>query len=136
MRTRKLPFPTDALPSLDRFFKQTKEVRVCRRAQAVRAVVVGQRLQTVSDTLPFPYAAVRQWAHHLAAHGLPGLANPARPGRPSTVTRKLAHPLARLVAQDPLQHGVSHSQWSCQALAAVLARETGVSLSRESIRAV
>jgi hypothetical protein len=30
--------------------KQTKEARVFRRAPAVRAVVKGHRLQTVSDT--------------------------------------------------------------------------------------
>lgn len=57
MRTLKLHFPDDALPTLDTFLKQTKEARVFRRAQAVRAVVKGQRLQTVSDTLHFTYCA-------------------------------------------------------------------------------
>jgi serine/threonine-protein kinase RIO1 len=46
MRTLKLHFPDDALPTLDTFIKQTKEARVFRRAQAVRHVVKGQRLQT------------------------------------------------------------------------------------------
>ena len=54
MRTLKLHFPDDALPTLDTFIKQTKEARVFRRAQAVRNVVKGQRLQTVSDALPLP----------------------------------------------------------------------------------
>jgi transposase len=40
------------------------------------------------------------------------------------------------VDEDPLQHGALHSQWSCQELATVLARQTGVQLSRESVRAV
>jgi hypothetical protein len=52
------------------------------------------------------------------------------------VTCALAHHLDRLVDQDPLQHGSSHSQWSCQELATVLARQTGVQLSRESVRDV
>ena len=60
MRTLKLHFPNDALPTLDTFLKQTKEARVFRRAQAVRAVVTGQRLQTVSDTLHFTYSALRK----------------------------------------------------------------------------
>ena len=55
MRTLTLYFPANALLSLDSFLKQTKEVRVFRRAQAVRDVVAGQRLQTVSDTLHFTY---------------------------------------------------------------------------------
>ena len=53
MRTLQRHFPDDALPTLDTFLKQTKEARVFRRAQAVRDVVKGQRLQTVSDALQF-----------------------------------------------------------------------------------
>jgi hypothetical protein len=53
MRTLKLQFPDDALPTLEVFVRQTKEARVFRRAQAVREVLKGQRLQTVSDTLHF-----------------------------------------------------------------------------------
>src|SRR5882762_6596266 len=47
-----------------------------------------------------------------------------------------AHHLDRLVDQDPLKHSSSHSQWSGQELATVLARQTGVQLSRESVRDV
>jgi hypothetical protein len=60
MRTLKLHFPDDALPPLDTFIKQTKEARVFRRAQAVRHVVQGQRLHTVSDALQLTYSALRQ----------------------------------------------------------------------------
>jgi len=52
------------------------------------------------------------------------------------VTCELAHHLDRLVDQDPVQHGSSHSQWSCQELATLFARQTGIQLSRESVRAV
>src|SRR2546428_7109401 len=136
MRTIKLHFPDDALPTFDTFLKQTKEARVFRRAQAVREVVKGQRLQTVSDTLHFTYAALRKWVHRFAPHGVQSLAERPRPGRPPKGTCELAHHLNRLVDQDPLQHGSRHSQWSCQELATVLARQTGVQLSRESVRDV
>jgi transposase len=136
MRTLKLHFPDDALPTLDSFLKQAKEARVFRRAQAVRDVVRGQRLQTVSDTLHFTYAALRKWVYRFADQGVQGLADRPRPGRPPKVTCALAHHLDRLLDQDPLQHGSNHSQWSCQELATVLARQTGVQLSRESVRDV
>src|SRR4030095_8201116 len=51
---------------LDTFVKQTKEARVFRRAQAVRTVVKGQRLQTVSDALQFTYSALRKSVHRFA----------------------------------------------------------------------
>src|SRR5712691_13161719 len=136
MRTLQLHFPDEALPTLDTVLKQTREARVFRRAQAVREVIKGQRLQTVSDTLHFPYAALRTWVHRFAHHGVQSLADRPRSGRPPTMTCALAHHLDRLVDQDPLKHSSSHSQWSGQELATVLARQTGVQLSRESVRDV
>jgi transposase len=136
MRTLKLHFPDDARPTLDTFIKQTKDARVFRRAQAVREVVKGQRLQTVSDTLAFTYSALRKWVYRFASHGTPGLVDCPRSGRPPKVTCALEQHLNRLVDQDPLEHGSLHSQWSCRELATVLARETGVQLGRESVRCV
>src|SRR2546423_15254521 len=136
MRTLKLHFPDEALPTLDTYLKQTREARVFRRAQAVREVVKGQRLQTVSDALHFTYSALRKWVHRFAHQGIQGLVDRPRPGRPPKVTCALAKHLDRLVDEDPLQHGSLHSQWSCQELATVLARQTGVQVSRESVRVV
>src|SRR5215470_14991552 len=134
MRTLKLHFPDTALSTLDSFLKQTKEVRVFRRAQAVRDVVKGQRLQNVSDTLQFTYAALRKWVHRFANQGLQGLVDRPRSGRPPKVTCELAQHLNGLIDQDPLEHGSIHAQWRCRELATALARETGVRLGRESVR--
>jgi transposase len=86
MRTLKLPFPDDALPTLDIVLKQTKAARVFRRAQAVRNVVKGQRLHTVSDALQFTYSALRKWVHRFANQGTVGLVDRPRPGRPPKLT--------------------------------------------------
>src|SRR5919199_3792797 len=136
MRTLKLHFPDDALPTIESFLKQTKEARIFRRPQAVREVVQGHRLQTVSASLHFTYSALRKWVHRFANQGGQGLMDRPRPGRPPKVTCALEPPLNQLVDRDPLQHGSSHSPWSGQALAAALARQTGVQLSRESVRDV
>ena len=136
MRTLKHHFPDDALPTLDIFLKQTKEARVFRRAQAVREVVKGHRLQTVSDTLAFTYSALRKWVHRFAHQGPPGLVDRPRPGRPPQGTGALAKPLNRLFEYDPLEHGSVYAPWSCRELAAVLARETGGQLGRASVRGV
>src|SRR5215813_9241456 len=136
MRTLKLHFPNDALPTLDTFLKQTKAARVFRRAQAVRAVVTGQRLQTVSDTLHFTYSALRKWGYRFASHGTQGLVDRPRSGRPPKITGDLERSLNHLVEQDPLEPGSLHAQWNCRARATVVARETGVQLGRESVRGV
>ena len=95
MRTLKLHFPDDALPTLDTFVKQTKEARVFRRAQAVRHVVKGQRLQTVSDALSFTYSALRKWVYRFASQGVQGLVDRPRSGRPPKVTCRLVKKLMR-----------------------------------------
>jgi transposase len=116
--------------------KETKEVRVFRRAQAVREVVKGQRLQTVSDALQFTYSALRKWVYRFAHQGVQGLVGRPRPGRPTQVTCEREKHLNRLVDHDPLEHGSISSPWRCRELATVLAQHTGVQLGRESIRGV
>jgi transposase len=102
----------------------------------VRAVVKGQRLHTVSDTLAFPYSALRKWVYRFASHGTQGLVDRPRSGRPPTVTCALERSLKHRVDQDPLEHGSIHAQGSGRALATVVARETGVQLGRDSVRGV
>ena len=136
MRTLQLHFPDAALSTFDTVLKQTKEARVFRRAQAVREVVKGIRLQTVSNTLTFTYSALSKWGHRFAHEGAPGLVDRPRSGRPPKMTRELEQHLNRLADQDPLQHGSGSSQWSCQELATVLAQQTGMQFGRESVRCV
>jgi transposase len=134
MRNLNLQFADDALPKLDAFLKETKEARLFRRAQAVREVVKGIRMQEVSNRFDFTYSAVRKWVHRFGRQGTAGLFDRPRPGQPRKVTSELQRHLDRLVDQDPLQHGSLHSQWSCQELAHVLRQQTGVQLGRETIR--
>jgi len=136
MRPLKSRFRDDALTTLETVLKQTKETRVFRRAQAVRAVAAGHHVNAVSATFHFTNSALRKWVQRFANSGAAGLVDRPRPGRPRTVTCALEQHLNRLVDQDPLQHGARSSQWSCRELATVLAQHTGVPLGRESVRLV
>jgi transposase len=126
MRTLKRHFADDAVPTLKTFLKQTKEARVFRRAQAVRDVVQGQRLPTVSNTRHFPSSALRTWVYRFAHQGTQGLVDRPRSSRPPQGTGALAQPLNCLVDQDPLAHDSLHSPWSGRELATIFARKTGV----------
>ena len=129
-------FPAHALPTLETVLKQTQEARVFRRAQAVREVVAGQHVNTVSATFHLANAALRKWVQRFAQQGPQGLRDRPRSGRPPKVTCALEQHLNRLIDQDPLEHGSRHSQGSCRELATVFARETGGHLGRESVRGV
>jgi transposase len=134
MRPLKSHFPDQALPTLDTLLKQTKEARVFRRAQAVREVAAGHHINAVSAAFHVANSALRKWVQRFAQEGPQGLRDRPRSGRPPTITCELEQHLQRLVEQDPLQHGALSSQWNCRELATVLAQQTGVSLSRESVR--
>ena len=134
MRPLTSHFRDDALTTLDTVLKQTKEARIFRRAQAVREVVAGHYVSAVSATLHFTNSALRKWVQRFAQQGPQGLLDRPRPGRPPKVTCALEQHLNRLIDQDPLQQGALASQWSCRALATVLAQQTGVQLGRESVR--
>jgi transposase len=134
MRPLKSHFPAHAMMTLETVLQQTKEARVFRRAQAVRAVVAGHHVHAVSTTFRCTDSALRKWVQRCASEGAQGLRDRPRPGRPRTVTCALEKHLNRLVDQDPLQHGSLYSQWSGRELATVLAQHTGVQIGRESVR--
>jgi transposase len=134
MRPLKSHFSTHALTTLDTMRKQTKEARGFRRAQAVHAVVAGHHVSAVSATFHVAHSAWRKWVQRFAPEGPQGLLDRPRSGRPPKVTCELAQHLNRLGDQDPLPHGSLHAQWSCHALATVLAQQPGVQLGRESVR--
>src|SRR5438309_12015530 len=134
MRTLTLHFSEDALPTLDTFLKRAKEARVFRRAQAVRDVVQGQRLQTVSETLHFTYSALRKWVHRFATEGTRGLVDRPRSGRPPKITCAMEQHLNRLVDQDPLEQGALCSQWDRRQLATVLDQQNGSQVGSERVR--
>jgi transposase len=136
MRPLKSHFPVPALTTLDTMLKQAKEARVFRRAQAVRAVVAGHHISTVSATFHVANSALRKWGQRFAQEGPQGVLERARSGRPPQITCELEQHLNRLLDEDPLQHGAVSSHWSCRELATVLARETRVRLGRESVRSV
>src|SRR5215510_12918552 len=116
MRPLKSHFRADALTTLDTVLTQTKEARVCRRAQAVREVVAGHHVKAVSAMFRLTNAALRTWGQRFAQQGPPGLRDRPRSGRPPKVTCALAQYLNRLVEQDPLEHGSISSHWSCRDL--------------------
>lgn len=134
MRPLNSQFAHNALPTLDALMKQVKEVRVFRRAQAVRGVVAGQTVKAVSDTFQFTNSALRKWVQRFAQEGTGGLFDRPRSGRPAKMIGQIETQLNHLVDQDPLQHGSIHSQWSCRELASVLSQQSGVSIGRESVR--
>jgi transposase len=136
MRTLQAQCPPDALATLDTVLKHTKDVRVFRRAQAIREVGRGQRIKAVSTAFAFTYSALRQWLQRFAPQGPQGLVDRPRPGRPRKGTEDISTCILPRVDQDPLAHGALSSQWNGRELGTAVARHTGVALHPDTIRVV
>src|SRR5256885_119899 len=101
MRPLKSHFPEHALPTLETILKQTQEARLFRRAQAVREVVAGHHVNTVSATFHVANSALRKWVQRFAQEGPQGLRDRPRPGRPRKVTCALDTPATTSSIQTP-----------------------------------
>jgi transposase len=136
MRVLQIDFPEGSIEALDALLKQTKDVRVFRRAQAVRQVVKGRTIQAVAETFHYTYSALRTWVYRFARQGIQGLHDRPRPGRPRKITAEVEACILRLLEEDPLEQGSVFSQWNCRELGLRVAHHTGVQVSRESVRRV
>jgi transposase len=136
MRELTIKFSNHALEELDLFLKQTKDVRVFRRAQAVREVVSGHRIQTVSNSLHFSYSSIRKWVYRFANHGIDGLYDQPRIGRPRKVTPEIEDLVWRLSRDASI--GINHLKVdkSYETLSRLVKQRTDILLSRESVRTI
>ena len=111
------------------FLQQTKGARIFRRAH-VRTSSYGTAPKPLPDAPTLPHSRSQQGVHRLSNQEHTGLVDRPRPGRPPTLNGENTQSLA----DQDLQHGSSHSQWSFQELATVPSPQTGLQLSRESVR--
>lgn len=77
---------------------------------------------------------VRRWLKHYQAEGIAGLADAPRPGAAAKVTPAYQERLLYLVRQRPRSLDLPYSLWTNQRLADVLAEETGIRVSDETVR--
>lgn len=107
--------------------------RVALRAQMVLLSARGYAVPTIAQIHDCGEEVVRTWLHRYAEHGLAGLADESRSGRPPK------DPLARQIvdaqaSQSPDCSGHVQSGWTAALLAAFLAARFRLHLSPSSVR--
>lgn len=125
----------DELAALDQLYHTTRDVRLRTRAQII-LLASEQRLvaHQIAAIVRTAEETVRRWLKRYLAEGIAGLADAPRPGSPSKLTVDYQARLLQLVRQRPRSLGLPYSLWSNQRLADVLAEETGIRVSDETIR--
>lgn len=129
------PLSAEAVAELDAVYRHTKSPRLRTRAQMVLLAgeqqLVAAQIATIVRECE---ETVRRWLKRYVAEGVAGLQDAPRPGAAPTVTPAWRQRLVELVRQRPRALGLSYSLWTCQRLADVLAEETGLRVSDETVR--
>jgi transposase len=96
---------------------QTAPWRQVLRAKIVLLAARGMPNARIAAWLGITVDTARKWRGRFATHGLAGLADRPRAGRPSRFTPLQVAEVKALACQLPAEQGVPLSRWSCPELA-------------------
>ncbi|MGI8308395.1 IS630 family transposase [Saccharopolyspora hattusasensis] len=111
------------------------EYRLRLRAQIIRHAARGRCNARIARETGLHLDTVRTWRSRFAEHGLPGLSDRKRTGRPPSFTALQVAETKALACQLPAETGTPLSRWSCPELAReVVARAIAGSVSVSTVR--
>ena len=127
--------PTDRATLLARIRAARTEHRDLLRARIVWAAASGDSNAVIAATLEIHVDTVRKWRARFARHGLKGLRDLPRSGRPKVFTDVQAAEVKAMACQLPAESDVPLSRWSSTDLAAeAVSRGIVDSISASTVR--
>lgn len=112
------------------------EYRVARRIHAVVLNMEGRPSTEIAAVLKAPRSAVALWLKHYADHGLEGLLEGHRSGRPPALPPRQRTALADLVDSGPVAYGFLSGVWTAPMIGRVIHEEFGVEYHPGHVRKV
>ena len=107
---------------------RSDESRYDHRLHVLLLVTGGHSCQHVAALFGEDRRTVQRWVTRFEAHGLTGLRDGARPGRPATLNTKQWGALGRDLRREPQKFGHAGHLWDGKLLAAHLRQRYGVTL--------
>jgi transposase len=115
--------------------KQTSDIRLFRRVQAVLRVAEGDPIRSVARSLCVSGRSVQRWLEIYRHRRHPeDLLDAPRSGRPRAANDLDEELLAELLAQDPRALGYRATTWTTPLLATHLKQEYGCPISERTLR--
>ena len=115
-------------------YDRRPEVRI--RAAAIHMLYKGLTQQEAGELLGVSRTTIFYWRVRWMEKGIEGLADVPRSGRPRKADTNYVQQLETSIEQDPHEFGYTFSVWTVERLAQHLAKETGIELSYERVRAL
>lgn len=108
--------------------------RVAKRLHAVLLNADGRTSGEVSRILEAPRSAVSDWLRNFEAHGVEGILEGHRCGRPAGLTEQQRVALADIVDSGPVAYGLDTGVWTSPKVAWVIQEEFGLSYDPRHVR--
>lgn len=112
---------------------RTAPAREVERAQMIWFLLQGARVPAVARRVGRSEPRVRYWLKQFNAHGLAGLAEQPRPGRPPEYTPEQVAEVIATALTDPRTLGLPFACWTLDRLQAYLNAERGIAMKRSRI---
>jgi transposase len=112
------------------------EPEVRQRAIALRLLHLGQSPEQVAQVVLVTANSIYAWHKRWREHGIAGLRNGKRTGRPAKADRAYVQELERLLDTDPHSLGLPFTIWTINRLRLYLAEQTGILLSYTRFRSL
>src|SRR6266511_1893390 len=112
---------------------RTAPARLVQRAKMVTLARGGQCVTGVGARLGVHHRTVRLWVWRFNAHGLDGLDDRPRAGRPPTYTTEEVGTVVAAALMKPEDVGLPFACWTLDRLAAYLNEARGIAIKRSRI---
>jgi len=129
MKARKLDLHPQTINKLIRLKKEAEqegEYRVAKRLHATVLNGQGRTSGEISVLLPAPRSKVSEWLSNYEAHGVEGLLEGHRSGRPCALSQNQKQTLEGIIDSGPVAYGFVGGVWTSIMIAQVIADEFGV----------
>jgi transposase len=114
-------------------YSRTMEARLRDRARMCWLASTGQRVSAIKAELGVADGTVRLWIRRFNAHGLDGLRDRRRGGRPPTYTPEQVGAVIATSLTDPQTLGLPFASWTLDRLAAYLHEERDITMKRSRL---
>ena len=113
-----------------------KAPRVALRLQAILLSADGHTPPDIAQLLHVHRSRVHQWIRNWIDHGLDGVKEGQRSGRPSQLTPAQRQKLQDIIESGPVAYGLATGIWTSQIVAEVIEAEYGVSYHPGHVRKI
>lgn len=126
----------EELSQIEQAIQSAPEAEVRQRAIALRLLHRGQSPDQVADVVLVTANTIYDWHKRWREHGIAGLRDRPRTGRPGKATSAYIAQLDQLLTTDPAELGLPFTIWTIQRLRLYLAEQTGILLSYTRFRSL